>query len=102
DANNFIFESFAYGLSRNPVGGGGTNWGKYDPFEEAIAKGATETDPAARMDFYAQAEQILNWDQCVMIPIYWDSQVAVTKPYVQRTYSKIKGFEHHEKWDIVK
>jgi oligopeptide transport system substrate-binding protein len=102
DANKFIFESFAYGLSRNPVGGGGTNWGKYEPFEEAIAKAAMETDPAIRMDLYAQAEQILNWDQCVMIPIYWDSQVAVTKPYVQRTYSKIKGFEHHEKWDIVK
>jgi len=35
-----------------------------------------------------------------MIPIYWYTSVAVTKPYVIRTYSNT-GVQHLEKWDIA-
>jgi oligopeptide transport system substrate-binding protein len=99
DANNFDKEVFAYGGSDNPTGGGGVNW-KNDQYETLVDQAATESDPAKRMDLYAQAEEILVKTDAVMIPIYWYTQLEMTKPYVERTYSVIQH-QHFEKWDIM-
>ncbi|MEJ2597055.1 MAG: ABC transporter substrate-binding protein [Anaerolineales bacterium] len=99
DANNFLKEDAGYGGSANPPGGG-FNW-KNDQFEQLLTQAALETDPQKRTDLYAQAEEILVKTDAAMIPIYWYTNVYVTKPYVQRTYAASPGQEHIEKWDIT-
>jgi len=101
DANNFTREVFAFGGSSNPRDGGGVNW-KNDKFEELVLAAAKEMDPKKRVDLYAQAEQILVYEDAVIAPIYWYTRVTCTKPYVKRTFSVLGGLEHIEKWDIVK
>lgn len=100
DANNFVREVFSKGGSANPREGGGVNW-ENPKFEELVVQAAREQDPAKRVELYAQAEQILVWEDAVIAPIYWYTRVTVTKPYVQRTFSVLGGLEHIEKWDIV-
>jgi oligopeptide transport system substrate-binding protein len=100
DANNFDREAVGFGGSANPSTGGGLNW-KDPQYEQLVAQAATESDPKKRTDLYAQAENILVKTDAVMIPIYWYTGVACTKPYVTRTYSVLGGLEHIEKWDMT-
>jgi len=105
DTNNFDREVVAAGGSSNPtdengVATGGFFW-KNDKYEELVKLAASEKDLAKRTDLYAQAEKILVWDDAVMIPIYWYTNLHTTKPYVTRTFSNT-GAEHFEKWDINK
>jgi oligopeptide transport system substrate-binding protein len=104
DENNFIREVFAYGGQSNSTDAagnpsGGIMW-KNDTFEELVAQAAIETDPAVRLDLYAQAEEILVDTDAVMIPIYWYSRNTVTKPYVERTFGAA-GQEGLHDWDIL-
>ena len=100
DANNFDREVFAKGGSANPSEGGGIGW-KNDKFEELVKQAAVELDAAKRVELYAQAEQILVYDDAAIAPIYWYTRNTATKPYVQRTFS-VSGHEALEKWDITK
>ena len=105
DANNFIREVFQLGGSANPGDPndptkplGGVSW--YNPkFEQIVKDAAKELDNAKRVDMYAQAEEILVWDDCVMAPIYWYTSLSLTKPYVTRTWAT-GGQQYFEKWDI--
>lgn len=131
DANNFDREVFAVNGSENPAAlypieepatpmtleeaaayckdnadkcalktYGGVNW-KNDEFERLVAEAAVETDPAKRVDLYAQAEEILVYTDAAVIPIYWYTNLDMTKPYVTRTYSST-GHEQYEVWDITR
>ena len=103
DANNFDRENNAVGGSQNPAKGGvpygGFNW-KNDKYEALVLEAAKETDPTKRVDLYAQAEKIAIVDDAIMIPIYWYTDLDLTKPYVTRTFSST-GKEAYEKWDIL-
>ena len=102
DANNFDREVFAVGGSANlGTSGGGVGWENAD-YERLVVEAAREQDPVKRVDLYAQAEEILVYTDAVITPIYWYTRVAVTKPYVTRTFSVLGGHEHFEKWDINK
>jgi oligopeptide transport system substrate-binding protein len=98
DANNFIREVFTLGGSANP-GDGGVNYVN-DKFEELLKKAAIETDPQKRVEMYAEAENMLCYEDAVIIPIYWYTSVNVTKPYVKRTYG-VGGQQAYEKWEIL-
>ncbi len=104
DANNFDREVFASNGSSNPTDAdgnpaGGLMW-KNDTYEQLVAQAAVETDPAKRVDLYAQAEEILVSTDAVIIPIYWYTNLDLTKPYITRTYSST-GHEAYEKWDMT-
>lgn len=103
DANNFDRENNAVGGSQNPAENGepygGFNW-KNEEYERLVLEAAKETDPAKRVELYAQAEQIAIVDDVIMIPLYWYTNLDLTKPYVVRTYSS-DGKESFEKWDIL-
>ena len=73
----------------------------YDKFFELLQQAAVEEDPAKRVDLYAQAEKILIWDECVLAPLYWYSGPILLRPEVKDTIS-ITGYDHFEKWDIVR
>jgi len=103
DANNWDREVVASNGSQNPTDAagnpsGGFMW-KNDKYEELVKAAAVELDLQKRIDLYAQAEQILVWEDAVMIPIYWYTSAQLTKPYVTRTYSPT-GHQAFEKWDV--
>jgi oligopeptide transport system substrate-binding protein len=103
DANNFLREVWAVNGSNNPaengVPYGGANW-KNDQFEALVKEAAVETDPAKRVDMYSQAEEILVKTDAVMIPIYWYTDLDLTKPYITRTFGSTDR-QAFEKWDIL-
>lgn len=98
DANNWTREVMAKGGSANPDKGGGLNW-ENPKFEELVVQAAREMDLAKRTDLYAQAEQILAWEDAAIAPIYWYTRVTCTRPYVNRTFSQ-HGHEALEKWSL--
>ena len=71
-----------------------------DAEEAGVAEAAVETDPAKRVDLYAQAEDILVNQDAAIIPIYWYTNLSVTKPNVTRTFS-VGGHQIYYKWDIA-
>lgn len=99
DANNFLYETFAPGGGFTEV----IRWKgeAYDKFVALLKQAAVETDPAKRMDLYAQAEQIMVVDQAVLAPLYWYSTPWLVQTYVQAPVS-ITGYDHYEKWDLTK
>jgi oligopeptide transport system substrate-binding protein len=102
DANNFIRENFDANGSSNPYTGGEPSGGafyKNEEFFAGLAEAAVETDPEKRVEMYAELEQTLVYDDAVIAPIYWYTNVVVTKPYVIRTYG-VGGQQSYEDWDI--
>ncbi len=107
DANNFLYEVFAPGGAYQDV----VDWAydpsktdtwdnpKYDEFIKLLEDAAVETDPDARMELYAQAEQILVYDEAAVMPLRWYSSRILRLPRVQDTQS-ITGYDRYEKWDI--
>lgn len=103
DANNWDREVMAVNGSMNPADKagnpiGGINW-KNDQFEALVKQAATEADPAKRVDLYAQAEEILVKTDAAIAPIYWYTNLDLTKPYVSHPPS-ISDRQYFEFWDI--
>ncbi len=112
DANNFLFDVFGLNAAFTDVVDWPINVGltaaeeytpgdnpNFDQFTELLQQAANEQDPQARMDLYAQAEQILLVDEAVLAPLYWYSDDILIRPEIQDTES-ITGYDHWEKWDI--
>ena len=103
DANNFVREVFAVGGSSNPAEKGephgGVNW-KNEKFEELVKQAAVEMDPARRVELYAQAEQILVYQDAVILPLYWYTSVSLTQPWIKRTFS-VGGYQRYEMWEVL-
>ena len=103
DANNFDRENNAVNGSQNPAENGepygGFNW-KNEEYEALVLEAAKETDPARRVELYAEAEDIAMVQDAIMIPLYWYTDLDLTKPYVVRTYSST-GKQAFEKWGIL-
>jgi oligopeptide transport system substrate-binding protein len=87
DANNWGRQNFAIGGYRENA----TQWHNQE-FTDLCEDAALETDPATRRDMYAEAETILCYEEAAIAPIYWYTQVGLTKPYLHRTYP-VRGFD---------
>jgi oligopeptide transport system substrate-binding protein len=114
DANNFLFDVFGLNAAFTSIVDWPINVGladaeeytpgsnpNFDKFTELLQQAANEQDQQARMDLYAQAEQILLVDEAVVAPLYWYSDDILVRPEIQDTKS-ITGYDHYEKWDIVR
>ena len=112
DANNFLLDVFGLNAAFTNVVDWPINVGlndseeytpgsneNFDRFTELLEQAANEQDPQARMDLYAQAEQILLVDEAVVAPLYWYTDDILIRPEIQDTES-ITGYDHWEKWDI--
>lgn len=95
DANNFVRDVFAHDSGNND-----TNW-QNPTYDELADQAAVATDLDTRHDLYVQAEKILVEEDAAIVPVYWYTSVDVTKPYVNRTYSK-GGTQAFEKWSLDK
>jgi oligopeptide transport system substrate-binding protein len=103
DANNYDREVFSANGSSNPYTDGKPSGGIFwfnQKYEDLMNQAAVETDVVKRVDLYAQAEQILVYEDAAIIPIYWYARNTCTKPYVVRTFGT-GGQEAYEKWDIL-
>lgn len=94
DAHNFLYDVFHSTSQNNDTG-----WVN-EEFDALLEEAALLTDQQARKDLYAQAEQILVYEDAAIIPIYFYSDPELTKPYVERTYSAT-GDQRYENWDIA-
>jgi oligopeptide transport system substrate-binding protein len=98
DANNWTYEVFS---SEGHQGGDkGTNWTN-EEFDTILEDAALEADSAKRQDMYAQAENILCYDDAAIAPIYWYTMVRTYKPYVDigEGYTQT-GHDAWEKWSL--
>lgn len=93
DAHNFLFDVFH--SSSDVQDTGWTN----EEFDSLVEEAAGLEDQQARSDLYAQAENLLVKEEAAIAPIYWYSDTELTKPYVDRTFSRV-SHQRFEKWDI--
>jgi oligopeptide transport system substrate-binding protein len=95
DASNFARDVF-----RSDSGNNHTHWVN-EEYDRIVDEAAFESDPQKRHELYVQAEQILVEEDAAIIPIYWYTNVEVSKPYVTRTFGA-GGQEAFEKWSLSK
>jgi len=95
DTHNFLFDVFHSTSQNNDTG-----WSNAD-FDSLVEEAALLTDPAERQALYTEAEQILVYEDAAIIPLWWASDVELTKPYVERTYS-VSGDQRFEKWNVTR
>ncbi len=96
DANNFDKEVFGKDGAFADV----VKW-QNDKYDALMAQAAKETDPAKRMDLYAQAEKILVGDEAVLAPLYYYASPLLFQPYVKHPVSNT-GYDYWEKWDLAR
>ena len=60
---------------------GGINWNNPD-YEALVKQAAIEPDAAKRVELYSQAEDLLVKKEAAIAPIYWYTNLNMTKPYV--------------------
>jgi oligopeptide transport system substrate-binding protein len=86
DQNNWVHEVF------NAEEGANDARAVPSKFEELTKAAQVETDPEARKALYKEAEKILNEEEARILPIYYYTTVALTKPWVTyRTYGEMGG-----------
>ena len=75
-----------------------TNWAS-EEYDNLVDTAVTLSDTEERRALYAEAENILVYEDAAISPIYWYTNVLLTKPDVSRTYSVLFQ-DRYEKWDI--
>ena len=107
DAANFLNDAVSSGGSVNPtvngVAGaepsGGLMWFN-EKFEESVDTAQVLEDTAERTKLYAEAENILVYEDAVLAPLYWYTRSQLCDPAVNRTYSILGGKEYFYKWSL--
>jgi oligopeptide transport system substrate-binding protein len=93
DANNFDYDVFFSQSTQNDP-----NFNNAD-YDALIEQARTETDTDVRRDLYAQAEEILVFDQAAIAPIYWYTTNNLVRPGVEFVVS-VTGGEAYYLWDV--
>lgn len=95
----FDADNFARGVFRSDAGNNNTRWGNPE-FDRLVDEARRLSDVTERTELYAQAENILVYEDAAIIPLYWYTSVEMTKPYVNRTYA-LTGHQRYEKWSFA-
>ena len=93
DAHNYSSDVWRSTSSFN-----NTNWAS-EEYDNLVDTAVTLGDTEERRVLYAQAENILVYEDAAISPIYWYTNVQLTKPSISRTYSVLFQ-DRYEKWDI--
>lgn len=96
DENNWVHEVFnsqegSNRARRNCTDANCSDSTGPDAFDELTKAAQLSSDPAERMDLYAQAEDMYAGEMAAYAPIYHYTTVAVTKPWLTRNYPNISG-----------
>jgi oligopeptide transport system substrate-binding protein len=93
DPNSWLNDVF-----RSDSGNNHTRW--VDPaFDALLDEAKTLTDDKARADLYAQAEQMITWDEAADMPIYYYTNIDLTQTYLNAT-TAVTGTERYDKWSF--
>jgi oligopeptide transport system substrate-binding protein len=78
------------------------NYGKWtnQKYDALVDQARVETDPAARLKLYTEAEQILNVDDAGTMSLFYPVRAELTKASIKRTYS-LTALEHFWDWEIT-
>lgn len=95
DADNFLRGVFRSDSPQNDP-----KW-KNEEFDKLVDQAAVESDPAKRQELYTKADKLLVDTDAAIIPLYWYTNVEVTKPTVARVTS-MTGNESFETWKLNK
>jgi oligopeptide transport system substrate-binding protein len=96
DAHNFYYDAAFHSdlFTEND-----THWMNPE-YDSLVDQAFAATDTAERIRLYAQADQILVYEDAAIAPIYYYVTNDLTAPNVIRTHSFITR-EYYEKWDIT-
>ncbi|MBN1642270.1 MAG: peptide ABC transporter substrate-binding protein [Anaerolineae bacterium] len=103
DQNNWVHEVF-----NNTEGSNDLRRGCLDDvcteveeleFDRLTKAAGAEQDPEVRKEMYREAERLLVEEEAAYAPIYYYTTVAVTKPWLTRTFQALAG-QHWDKWTI--
>jgi ABC-type transport system substrate-binding protein len=86
DPNNGYFDMFY----SNKESGRRQAWSNAE-FDELVVKGKEAADPDERLEYYRQAEQIMQ-DEVAYIPIVYRNAYDVYKPWVKGVPVNMQGF----------
>lgn len=92
DANNWLNELFNPVKSVNVVG-----WENRE-FAELMEMAQIDNNPRNRKAIYRRAEKILCEEECVVLPIYFETAQYLVKPRVKGWYSMALGGQHIRNW----
>jgi len=94
DANNWLYEMF------HPTSG--YNWIGWDneEFAKLTEQAQREVDPEERKKLYRQAEQILNEQEAVIIPLYFSNAQFLVNPRVKNWFNMAFGGQHINDWSL--
>ncbi len=93
DANNFL-ELFDPRGSSNLC-----KWNNAE-FAELLEKAKQETSPEKRKEYYRRADQILCEEECVIVPIFFNTAHCLVKPRVKGWYNMAIGGQHIRNWRL--
>ncbi len=95
DENNWIHEVFNADAGANRLRRGCVDdvctQVETNEFDDLTVQAAQETDPAKRVELYAQAEQMLAADEVAYAPIYHYTVVQTVKPWLTRNFPPVGG-----------
>lgn len=103
DENNWVHEVFnnsegANNLRRGCLDENCTEVEELE-FDRLTKEAGAEQDPVKRQELYKEAERQLSDVEAAYAPIYYYTNVRVTKPWLSRTFQNIGG-QHFDKWTI--
>lgn len=80
------------------VSQGGNNWTGWQDaaYDDLIARAAAATDPAARLEFFQQAEARL-LAEAPVTPVFWGARTYLLHPAVQGWEPALLGFHQYKK-----
>lgn len=98
DENNWVHEVFnseagANRLRRNCADPNCSETTGPSKFDELTVQAGQASDPAERIELYAQAEDLLSGEEAAYAPIYHYTTVSLAKPWLTRNYPKIGGID---------
>lgn len=104
DENNFVHEVFnaiqgLNSLRRNCADPNCQTSPSQTEFDQLTLLAGQIADSVQRETLYAQAEQILAGDEAAYIPLYHYLNRALTKPWLERTYS-VLGYPAFDTWRV--
>lgn len=94
DANNWLNELFHPAKSVNVIG-----WENQE-FAQLMEMAQIDTDPDNRRAIYRRAEKILCEEECVVLPIYFETAQYLVKPRIKGWYSMALGGQHIRNWQF--
>ncbi len=60
-------------------------------FDRLTLEAGRSNDPAQRLELYAQAEQLLVYEEAAVAPVYYGTAAYLTKPWLTRNYPSISA-----------